>query len=150
LLVGGGVPMLASGKQIAKRRRDGNATRNALLNAAMDEFNEFGFEATNSNKIAARAGYAPQSFYNHFDDKLEIFIERYLRWAHVEFADLAEIHTAEEAAAKLIKTYASDLGFRRAVRHLALIEPRMRTARAKPHASSCYHARPSALSARSQ
>ncbi len=114
-----------------QRPRDGQATRTALLDAAMTEFNSVGFINTNSNKIAARAGYAPQSFYNHFPDKLSAFIACYDQWIEAEFADLGQVRTAEEAARQLITHHAGDLGFRRSLRHLSLVEPRMRTARAQ-------------------
>jgi AcrR family transcriptional regulator len=54
-----------------KKRGDG---RSVLIAAARLEFEEFGFEGTNSNAIARRAGYAPQTFYRHFEDKREIFL----------------------------------------------------------------------------
>ena len=122
--------MAARSKQGPKRPRDGQATRKALLDAAMAEFNEVGFEQTNSNRIAARAGYAPQSFYNHFADKLAIFIECYTQWVDAEFAHLADIRTADAAARQMIRHHQLDVGFRRTLRHLSLVEPRMRRARA--------------------
>src|SRR6516164_2929685 len=61
-------------------QRDPEATRAALIEAARLEFEEAGFDATQSNKIAARAGYAPQTFYRHFSSKLEIFLAVYDQW----------------------------------------------------------------------
>src|SRR4051812_9867208 len=55
--------------------RERGAGREALLEAARAEFDESGFEGTDTNRIARRAGYAPQTFYRHFTDKTAIFIE---------------------------------------------------------------------------
>jgi len=49
-----------------KRKRN---TRQDLVEAAIAEFETVGFEGTNTNRIARAAGYAPQTFYRHFDDK---------------------------------------------------------------------------------
>src|SRR5688572_2853570 len=60
--------------------RERGAARGALLDAARAEFDEAGFEGTDTNRIARRAGYAPQTFYRHFADKTTIFVETYHRW----------------------------------------------------------------------
>jgi AcrR family transcriptional regulator len=44
------------------------STSNDLIAAAAAEFNEFGFSGTDTNRIARRAGYAPQTFYRWFKD----------------------------------------------------------------------------------
>ena len=50
-------------------------TRSALLHAAEQIFREVGYYGTDSNRIARAAGYAPATFYKHFENKLEIFLE---------------------------------------------------------------------------
>ena len=55
-------------------------TRNRLVEAAAAEFNAVGFHGTNTNKIAKAAGFSPQTFYRHFEDKVEIFLAVYDGW----------------------------------------------------------------------
>lgn len=49
-------------------------TRQQILNASKDLFAEIGFEAANTNLIAARAGVSIGTVYAHFKDKWEIFL----------------------------------------------------------------------------
>ncbi|WP_166267015.1 TetR/AcrR family transcriptional regulator [Marinobacter caseinilyticus] len=49
--------------------------RSALLNAAFQEFSEQGFEATTAKSIAARAGVATGTFYQHFHNKDDVLLE---------------------------------------------------------------------------
>ncbi|MFT5138137.1 MAG: AcrR family transcriptional regulator [Arenicella sp.] len=46
--------------------------RTALLNAARQDFSEYGFEITTAKSIAGRAGVAIGTFYQYFDDKNDI------------------------------------------------------------------------------
>lgn len=114
------------------RRRRG-AARDALLEAAALEFNEGGFEGTDTNRIARRAGYAPQTFYRHFKTKGEIFIEVYRSWMKDEFRQVG--HAAARgplaAARVLIRHHGEYRGFRRSLRHLAVVDTTMRAARAE-------------------
>lgn len=50
--------------------------RQAVVNAAIDEFSEYGFEAASINRIVANSGISKGSFYQYFEDKLDVF--RYL------------------------------------------------------------------------
>jgi AcrR family transcriptional regulator len=68
-------------------------TRTRLLQAAMAEFIESGFAGTDTNKIARRAGFAPQTFYRWFDDKPAVFTEVLLVWEEVEAALLTTVIT---------------------------------------------------------
>jgi AcrR family transcriptional regulator len=108
-------------------------TRKKLIDAAAEGFNAAGYFGTDSNRIARAAGFAPQTFYRHFPDKLAVFIAVYDDWRESE-------RVAVRAAARLAD---SDLaiaqaslnhhrrwsGFRRSLRLLALEEPRVREAR---------------------
>ncbi|MCQ3938550.1 MAG: hypothetical protein DPW18_16100 [Chloroflexi bacterium] len=47
--------------------------RQAIVNAAIDEFAEYGFEPASINRIVANSGIAKGSFYQYFDDKLDVF-----------------------------------------------------------------------------
>lgn len=111
--------------------RDPEATHNALIDAARLEFEELGFDATNSNKIAARAGYAPQTFYRHFTDKVDVFLKVYARWVAEEQAALDRVGDARGAAQVLIRHHRASLLFRRTLRQLAVTDPRVRKARSE-------------------
>jgi AcrR family transcriptional regulator len=112
--------------------RPRGAARDALLAAARAEFDEAGFEATDTNRIARRAGYAPQTFYRHFTDKTAIFVEIYRRWLEDELQDLgkAGARSADEAARILLGHHARHREFRRSLRRLTTSNPVVRAARA--------------------
>jgi AcrR family transcriptional regulator len=59
-------------------RRAGNV-RQAILDAAIAEFQEFGFHGTSVRAIAASAGITAGSIYNHFTSKQEILQEIMVR-----------------------------------------------------------------------
>lgn len=112
-----------------------SSTRQALITAAAAAFNAHGFHGTDSNKIARAAGFAPQTFYRHFPDKLAIFIAVYEAW---QASERDAVRTAaREADPDIAITRASIghhrdwRGFRRSLRLLALEEPRIRIARAE-------------------
>jgi AcrR family transcriptional regulator len=113
-------------------RRDPDATKTQLLNAAEREFNLHGFDGTDTNRIARAAGFAPQTFYRHFEDKTAIFLGIYDRWWKSEVASLeSSVGSANsEAAARVALSYHTKWrGFRRSLRHLAIIDPKVRKAR---------------------
>jgi AcrR family transcriptional regulator len=60
-------------------------TRSRLVEAAGRLFNSVGYFGTDSNRIAREAGYAPGTFYVHFADKREIFLEVYRGWVDTEW-----------------------------------------------------------------
>jgi AcrR family transcriptional regulator len=47
--------------------------RQTIVNAAIDEFAAYGFEATSINRIVANGGISKGSFYQYFEDKLDVF-----------------------------------------------------------------------------
>ena len=47
--------------------------RQAVINAAIDEFAEYGFKAASINRIVANSGISKGSFYQYFDDKMDVF-----------------------------------------------------------------------------
>lgn len=53
--------------------------RLAIVDAAIAQFRENGFEATSMDKIAATAGVSKRTVYNHFPSKDELFAEILLR-----------------------------------------------------------------------
>src|SRR6516225_8194103 len=115
--------------------RDPEGTRAALIEAARLEFEEAGFDATQSNKIAARAGYAPQTFYRHFSSKVEIFLAVYAQWVAEEQKALDSVSNMRGAAQVLIRHHRSSLRFRRALRQLSVVDDQVRRARSESRLS---------------
>lgn len=113
------------------KRRDPEATRAALVAAAAAEFEEFGFDDTNTNRIAQRAGYAPQTFYRHFEEKTDVFLAVYGAWISDELTRLDGVRDAEAAARTLAAHHRKSLNMRRALRTLGVADPRVRAARAE-------------------
>src|SRR5271154_1898855 len=106
--------------------RDPSDTRARLLAAARKEFNSKGYFGTDSNRIARRAGFAPQTFYRHFADKIAIFLAVYDGWWQEESAALGEVLAtpalrgqARRAAMVVIDFHTRWRIFRRSLRHLA-------------------------------
>ena len=58
-------------------RRDGAATRQRLLRAALELFTTNGFLATTTPEIAARASVAEGTIYRHFSGKEELLVSAY-------------------------------------------------------------------------
>ncbi len=110
-------------------------TAEKLVDAAMAEFNEQGFGGTDTNRIARRAGFAPQTFYHWFKDKTEIFIAAYRAWEDEERDAfqrlLARAAPTESLAEAGITHHRRHLLFRRSLRQLSLENPTVRKARAE-------------------
>lgn len=47
--------------------------RQAIVNAAVDEFAEHGFKSASINRIVANSGISKGSFYQYFEDKMDVF-----------------------------------------------------------------------------
>jgi len=113
---------------------DVDDTRTKLLRSAAAEFIEHGFAATDTNRIARRAGFAPQTFYRWYKDKVDIFIQVYLAWEEAETAILSELMVRQSTSLQIAEAYAeghrSFLIFRRHLRQLAYEYPEVRQARA--------------------
>ena len=48
--------------------------RNTVINAAIDEFAEYGLENASTNRIIANSGISKGSFYQYFEDKKDVFM----------------------------------------------------------------------------
>lgn len=113
--------------------RDPDLTRRQLKLAAQKEFNSTGYFFTDTNKIARLAGYAPGSFYRHYKDKVEVFIEVYRDW-HLEQMNAIEKTLHDGGDVRLLSTqlakvtlvfYTKWKTFRASARVLALSEERV-------------------------
>jgi AcrR family transcriptional regulator len=115
--------------------RNPEETAARLINAAESQFNSVGFDGTDTNRIAREAGYAPQTFYRHFEDKTEVFLAVYQRWWQSEADEVGKILRAKEPvdagrlADTIIAFHVMWRGFRRSLRHLAVVDDRVRAAR---------------------
>lgn len=110
------------------------ATRDLLVKAASAEFNERGFDGTDTNRIARRAGFAPQTFYRWFTDKTEIFIAVYRAWEEAMLLTSALRRNSgdvEEMVSAAIEHHKAHLVFRRSLRQLSAEDSQVRAARAE-------------------
>ncbi len=109
------------------------ATR--LLHAATAEFVEHGFEGTSTNRIAERAGYAPQTFYRWYADKQAVFIAVHSAWAEAEMAQLdamlSETASSAHLAEAMVENQRSFQTFLRSLQRLAQDKAEVRQARAQ-------------------
>lgn len=124
--------MVIRASQEDRKRAD---TGQLLLDAATVEFARHGYAGTDSNKIARAAGFAPQTFYRWFRDKIEIFVAVYRRWEESERSQLdallAQGASARKLAEAVITHHREHLVFRRSLRQLAVQDDVVRQARAE-------------------
>lgn len=113
------------------RKRPRGAAREALIAAAREEFDEVGFDETDSNRIARRAGYAPQTFYWHFRDKAEIFTAVFEAFVVEEYQAMRETIPRGPRAlvSALLDNHRRHRIFRRSLRHLSIVDPGVRAVR---------------------
>jgi len=118
------------------RRGRPDETRRRLVMAAAREIEEHGYFATDSNRIARAAGYAPGTFYKHFADKRAAFLAVYDDWVTAEWAQVAEIvargqprvETAAALADVVIAHHRSWPRFRASLRALVALDDEVRRA----------------------
>jgi AcrR family transcriptional regulator len=126
---------LANDPAAAPSRGRRSDTQRQLLDAAAAEFNEAGYHSTDSNRIARRAGFAPQTFYRWFQDKTDIFIAVYHHWQEEEAAILQKLLSANATDAALadagVAHHRKYLKFRRSLRQLSYEDARVRKVRAE-------------------
>ncbi len=78
--------------------RDPKPTRDALLAVAKEQFRRGGYYGTDTNRIAREAGYSPQTFYRHFENKQAAFLAVYAAWS----AELLERVAVAESAENIV------------------------------------------------
>jgi AcrR family transcriptional regulator len=122
---------------MAQRRAAGGKapagdTAGKLVAAAAREFNQHGFAGTDSNKIARRAGFAPQTFYRWFKDKTAIFIAVFRAWEEEEGRVIGSLMAERAPMTKLVDAivahHRAHRRFRRSLRQLALEDETVRRA----------------------
>jgi AcrR family transcriptional regulator len=64
---------MAMSTQAAKSRMPGAQRRELIVEAALAEFAELGYEAASMGRVAAAAGVSRTVLYDHFSSKLELF-----------------------------------------------------------------------------
>lgn len=97
-------------------RRDGEATRQRLLRAALELYTTAGFRATTTPAIAARAGVAEGTIYRHFSGKEHLLNEVFRgaqRWGTTIVRETAEGQQdtpgrLRQVARRLLETAARD------------------------------------------
>jgi AcrR family transcriptional regulator len=96
-------------------RRDGEATRQRLLRAALELYTTVGFRATTTPAIAARAGVAEGTIYRHFSGKEHLLNEVFRGAQHWGTTIVREVADEEgvpgrlrQIARQLIETAARD------------------------------------------
>ncbi len=103
--------------------------------AAAKEFNQRGFDGTDTNRIARRAGFAPQTFYRWFRDKTEVFLAVYRAWEDEERAMLSKLLARKAPASELVDSaiqhHRAYKVFRRSLRTLSVANSTVRKARAE-------------------
>ena len=88
----------------APRKRDGEATRQKLLRAALDLYTTVGFRGTTTPAIASRAGVAEGTIYRHFTSKEHLLNEVYRgaqKWATGVIKEIEEQAQGASAAERL-------------------------------------------------
>jgi AcrR family transcriptional regulator len=117
-----------------RRSRVEKSTPDLLVAAAAKEFQEHGYGGTDTNKIARRAGFAPQTFYRWFQDKTEIFVAVYRAWAGDQSRRLDLLWSRNASDGELIDAVIANHRayhiFRRSLRQLTVEDDAVRKARA--------------------
>jgi AcrR family transcriptional regulator len=115
-------------------KTDTKTTSALLIEAAAQEFQERGYSGTDTNRIARRAGFAPQTFYRWFGDKTEIFVAVYNEWVREQLERLRELNSRNASDSELIDAiiahHRAHHIFRRSLRQLTVENDTVRKARA--------------------
>lgn len=90
----------ATGRKVIRKKRgqrDSNASRIAILQAALNEFSSAGFEGARVDRIAEKAGVSKPLLYDYFGDKDDLYAAA-LREAYVQIRQ-AELELSLEELA---------------------------------------------------
>ena len=126
----------ATGSSEGHRSRPGPAaTRQRLVEAAVEVFDDVGYWGTDSNRLARAAGYSPGTFYKHFADKREIFLAAYELRGDLEWDEIRAVlaDPDDDALDRLIEViiehHRRRVGLRQSLRALAATDPVVREIR---------------------
>lgn len=116
------------------RRGTPSETRVRLVAAAADEINRAGYHGTDTNRIARAAGYAPGTFYKHFDDKRAVLLAAYEAWVTTEWRAIERVVTEPGTAATrarriidaVLEFHRTWRGLRTSLRGLVALDPTVR------------------------
>jgi AcrR family transcriptional regulator len=86
---------LSGGEAMSTQSR-GEETRNRILDAALEAFARYGYDATGVAEICRRAGVTKGGFYHHFPSKQAVFLEMLERWLEDIDAQLDAARSGEQ------------------------------------------------------
>src|SRR3954467_2466077 len=93
-----------------RRTRDPEATRQALLDAAIELFGTAGFDATSVQSIADRARVTKGGFYHHFESKQALLHEIHDRFIDYHLERMRELLAEGDAGAdELLRRLVRDI-----------------------------------------
>jgi AcrR family transcriptional regulator len=75
----------------------GEETRSRILDAALDSFARFGYDATSVAQICRRADVTKGGFYHHFPSKQALFLELLERWLEGVDSQLEVLRSGAES-----------------------------------------------------
>jgi AcrR family transcriptional regulator len=100
-----------------RRARDPEATRQALLDAAIELFGRNGFDATSVQSIVEQAQVTKGGFYHHFESKQALLHEIHDRFIEYHLERMRELlATADLPAEELLRRLVRDVMLEGAVR----------------------------------
>ncbi len=93
-------------------------TRKRLIAAAAREIERHGYHGTDTNRIARAAGYAPATFYKHFEDKRAVLLAVHEAWVATEWDAIDARARAEDIVDFVIAQHRRWRGLRASLRAL--------------------------------
>lgn len=75
----------------------GEETRSRILDAALDSFARYGYDATSVSQICRRADVTKGGFYHHFPSKQALFLELLERWLEGVDSQLEALRSGAES-----------------------------------------------------
>jgi AcrR family transcriptional regulator len=94
---------------VPARRRDPEATRQALLDAAIELFGTAGFDGTSVQSIVERAQVTKGGFYHHFESKQALLHEIHDRFIDFHLERMRELLAQELPAEELLRRLVRDI-----------------------------------------
>lgn len=123
----------ATAKVASKKKRDKEASRLALLEAAIEVFSERGYDAATTREVAKRAGVSEALIQRYFDGKQGLLLEIMEHFSsedqdqwisHLPFAETLEEEILQVMAANC-KQHADGKDFMRVAVSRAIVDPKL-------------------------